>query len=153
MSKKEPPAPEFSRVIEIDKLGTTHVLEPNATECAAICKRLGLESLESFTAKITMSRIRAGEVLRVAGHISAKLAQPCVVTLEPVPEAINEEFELLLSEAVSAADFDPDSDDFESPEPLEGTTLDLGEIAVQYLALALDPYPRKPGVEFAGYEV
>ena len=27
--------------------------------------------------------------------------------------------------------------------------IDIGEVAAEFLALALDPYPRKPGVEFA----
>jgi len=154
MSKKPAPVPEFSHVVDIDRLNNPITLTPNEAECAAIAKRLELESLGSFTATITLSRIRAGDVLRIAGHIKAELAQPCIVTLEPVPETIDEEFELLMSESVTEESFDPDSEDFlDMPEPLPGKSIDIGEIAVQYLALALNPYPRKPGVEFEGYEV
>ena len=41
-------------------------------------------------------------------------------------------------------EIDPESED--PPEPLEGGALDLGELVSEELALALDPYPRKPGV-------
>jgi hypothetical protein len=33
------------------------------------------------------------------------------------------------------------------PEPLPADAIDLGEAVVQQLAVALDPYPRKPGAE------
>ena len=36
----------------------------------------------------------------------------------------------------------------EPPEPIVDGTIDLGGVTLEFLALALDPYPRKPGVEF-----
>jgi uncharacterized metal-binding protein YceD (DUF177 family) len=38
----------------------------------------------------------------------------------------------------------------EEPDVIEGGSIDLGEIAAETLALALDPYPRIPGEEFHG---
>ena len=35
------------------------------------------------------------------------------------------------------------------PEPLTGSSIDLGAIATEFLILGIDPYPRKAGVEFA----
>ena len=49
-----------------------------------------------------------------------------------------------LSEAVG--------DDLEAedpPDPLVGDHIDLGAVAREFVALGLDPYPRKPGVVFA----
>ncbi len=40
---------------------------------------------------------------------------------------------------------DPEGVDPAEPLPAEG--IDLGELVVQELAVALDPYPRKPGAE------
>ena len=37
--------------------------------------------------------------------------------------------------------------DDEEPDPFDGKSLDLGEIAVEELALAMDPYPRAPGAD------
>ena len=76
--------------------------------------------------------------------------QPCVATAEPVPFLITEALALLLTEnqpegeEIELADADLDS------EPLVGDIIDIGELAAQALALALDPYPRStapaPGV-------
>jgi hypothetical protein len=34
------------------------------------------------------------------------------------------------------------------PDELVGDFVDLGSITAEFLALALDPYPRKPGISF-----
>jgi hypothetical protein len=39
--------------------------------------------------------------------------------------------------------------DEEPPETLLDGKLDLGAIATEFLLLGIDPYPRKPGAEFA----
>ena len=45
---------------------------------------------------------------------------------------------------------DPDAEDIpEPPDPIFNGQIDLGVLASEQLALALDPYPRKEGVEFA----
>ena len=36
----------------------------------------------------------------------------------------------------------------DGPEPLAGGAVDLGAIATEFLILAIDPYPRKPGAVF-----
>jgi hypothetical protein len=35
------------------------------------------------------------------------------------------------------------------PDPIVAGRIDLGALVAEFLALGLDPYPRKPGVEFA----
>jgi hypothetical protein len=42
---------------------------------------------------------------------------------------------------------DPDGPDL--PETFEGDTIDAGDVVAEFAALSIDPYPRKPGVEFA----
>jgi uncharacterized metal-binding protein YceD (DUF177 family) len=34
------------------------------------------------------------------------------------------------------------------PDPIIAGRIDLGALVTEFLALSLDPYPRKPGVEF-----
>ena len=36
----------------------------------------------------------------------------------------------------------------DGPEPLIGGAVDLGAIAIEFLILGIDPYPRKPGAVF-----
>jgi hypothetical protein len=50
---------------------------------------------------------------------------------------------------------EPETDEIElteasldAPEPLVGNSIDLGALTVEFLALGLDPYPRKPGASF-----
>ncbi|OYW09619.1 MAG: hypothetical protein B7Z53_02585, partial [Rhodospirillales bacterium 12-71-4] len=71
-----------------------------------------------------------------------EVVQECVVTLEPVPQAVLAPLDLLLlPEGTPATDDNPDSpDEIET----EGGMVDLGEVVAEQLALAMDPYPRAP---------
>ncbi len=127
--------------------GVKRTLEPDAAARARIAKALDLASLESFTAEMDLVPTAAG--WRLSGRVRASLAQTCGITLEPLPVEIDAPFSLTLAEAV-----DEDSDeivitlDDESPDLIEDGQVDLGQYAVEQLALRLDPFPRKPGAEF-----
>lgn len=143
--------PEFSRPFRAHEVGGTvrqQAIEADPAERAALATRFALLGLDRLTATLELRRDAAG--IRVTGQIHAAGQQPCVATAEPVPFLITEPVQLLLTEAA------PDGDDIEladsdlDTEPLDGDIIDLGEIAAQALALALDPYPRStlpaPGV-------
>ncbi len=40
----------------------------------------------------------------------------------------------------------------EPPDPIVGGAIDLGRLAMEFLTLGIDPYPRKPGVVFVAPE-
>lgn len=146
--------PEFSRPILIDSLSVverTHDIEASADECKALAERFDILSVDSLTASVRMKMLPGGELVRVRGHLKAHVTQACVVTLEPVPEQIDEEFEL-----VYGPEPDPESEEIvvdmeasDPPEPIIGNAIDIGEAVAEHLALALDPFPRKEGAEFA----
>lgn len=151
MTEKRPPVPEFSRPIPLDSLGEGRefVLEihAGAEERAALARRFGLVALDSLTAAVTATRTARGDV-RLAGRLKAHVVQTCVVTLEPVPAAIETEFVRLFSPTATWDESEeivlaPEDDD--PPEPLTGGTVDPGEVAAETLGLALDPFPRAPG--------
>ena len=127
--------------------GVKRTLEPDAAARARIARALDLASLESFTAEMNLAPTAAG--WRLSGRVRASLAQTCGITLEPLPVEVDAPFALTLAEAV-----DEDSDeivitlDDESPDLIEDGQIDLGQYAVEQLALRLDPFPRKPGAEF-----
>ncbi len=127
--------------------GVKRTLEPDAAARARIARALDLASLESFTAEMNLAPTAAG--WRLSGRVRASLAQTCGITLEPLPVEVDAPFALTLAEAV-----DEDSDeiiitlDDESPDLIEDGQIDLGQYAVEQLALLLDPFPRKPGAEF-----
>ena len=127
--------------------GVQRTLEPDAAARARIVKALDLAALDSFTAEMNLAPSPAG--WRLSGRVRASLAQTCGITLEPLPLEIDASFALTLAEAV-----DEESEeivitmDDESPDLIENGQIDLGQYAVEQLALKLDPFPRKPGAEF-----
>src|SRR3954452_7577352 len=136
-------APEFSRTILADKVGTdetAQTIKAKPDECAKLAERLELQSLENLSATIRIRRIRGGQMIRVAGALEADVVQTCVVTLEPVRNHVSDEFETvfaprhLIPEASSEVEIDPDAE--EPPEPLVGNKIDIGELTTQHLSLA-----------------
>ena len=127
--------------------GVKRTLEPDTAARARIARALDLASLEAFTAEMNLAPTAAG--WRLSGRVRASLAQTCGITLEPLPVEVDAPFALTLAEAV-----DEDSDeivitlDDESPDLIGDGQIDLGQYAVEQLALLLDPFPRKPGAEF-----
>lgn len=127
--------------------GVKRTLEPDAAARARIARALDLASLEAFTAEMNLAPTAAG--WRLSGRVRASLAQTCGITLEPLPVEVDAPFALTLAEPV-----DEDSGeivitlDDESPDLIEDGQIDLGQYAVEQLALLLDPFPRKPGAEF-----
>jgi len=152
-------APECSRPVDLRDVppqGTEMRFEATPEECAALARRFGLLSLSAFSGRVEIKPWRkAGLALKAS--FTAEVSQPCVVTLEPAESRIKEDFELHLlpPDLIEQADaeaperevvIDVRSED--SPEPLEGDEIDVGEIFAEQLALAIDPYPRKPGAVF-----
>jgi uncharacterized metal-binding protein YceD (DUF177 family) len=156
MDRNDDNSDELCRPIAIAEIGTEAMrleIEASDAERAAVAHRLGLVGLGQFTAQIAVSRSSRDDI-RVWGKIFAELNQECVVTFEPVADQIEDTFELRLIEGGAWRDGDQvaDETDEEQPEPIGGPLLDLGEIAVQQLSLALNPYPRAPGVEYQRVE-
>lgn len=85
------------------------------------------------------------------GRLTATVVQPCVVTLAPVVTQIDEPVERRylpqhdLPE-VKALEHELAEDEIDPPDPFTDS-LDLGQLAIESLALLIDPYPRAPGAE------
>jgi uncharacterized metal-binding protein YceD (DUF177 family) len=112
---------------------------------AAIAKLAGLRALPRLAAAFEVT-LRGHGGLRVSGQVSATVGQVCVVTLEPVDNDVEEDIDLLFTPDAAPRVGEGGVED--APEPLIDGTVDLGAIATEFLLLALDPYPRKPGVVF-----
>ena len=126
---------------------------------ARIAKALGLESLGRLEAQLQVRTWLDG--VEIDGRWSATVGQVCGVTLEPFESELDGEIHIRALPRGSAAlvdpdeaggelDLDPDADD--PPDVLEGGDIELGAYVVEDLSLAIDPFPRKPGVEFEAPE-
>lgn len=146
MTLSELPYSEPVRLHQVGA-GLSRTLAPDAAARVRIAKALDLASLDFLEVEMKLAPAAAGWSL--TGRIRARLAQTCGVTLEPLPLEIDDAFSVSLAEA---GEPDPDEIvitlDDESPDLVEDGRIDLGQYAVEQLALRLDPFPRKPGAEF-----
>jgi uncharacterized metal-binding protein YceD (DUF177 family) len=137
------------RLEEIPEAGRRLHLIADEGIRAAIANLAGVDGLSRLEAVFDLARSgRNG--LRVSGNVSATVRQNCVVTLEPVENAVDEVVDLAFTAkpGADAAAIDIAADASEPPEILVDGMLDLGAIATEFLILGIDPYPRKPGAVF-----
>jgi uncharacterized metal-binding protein YceD (DUF177 family) len=95
---------------------------------------------------------RHGEGLRMAGRVTARVTQTCVVTIEPIENTVDEAFDVLFlpPEVAGAAPAGPDPEEVDDTrEALVNGAADLGAVATEFFLLGIDRYPRKPGAVFA----
>lgn len=146
----------WARTVKLHELSRGPVrltLEPDAAERAAVAKQLGLRSLPSFTARVTVKPWLDGAEL--TGRFDAVVEQVCGVSLDPFEQPVAGEIDLRLAPAGSPhaaspepgeVELDPNAPD--APDILETDTIDVAAYVVEHLALELDPFPRKPGATF-----
>lgn len=80
------------------------------------------------------------------GRVTAHAVQTCGLTLEPLPVDVDRRFSIQLVEAApQETDEIEVTLDEEDADLIEDGKIDLGQYAVEQLALSLDPFPRKPG--------
>lgn len=140
-------------VAEIPDAGRHVDLAADAASREAVASLAGVVALPRLEAHFDLTRVGTDD-LHVAGRVSATVVQDCVVTLEPVESEIEEAVDLVFTAAPQVpakfieasgskalAETDP-------PESVQDGVLDLGAVAVEFLILGIDPYPRKPGAEF-----
>lgn len=137
-------------VQSLPKGGQAVTFSASEAERAALAAFLDLPSVESLEADFLLRPARGG--VHVTGTVRASLHQACVVTLEPFPTTVEEEVDVRYAppEAlgpVTAKEVERRLDEEDPPEPLTGGAIDLGALAAETVALGLDPFPRKPGVE------
>ncbi len=143
----ETTAKGFSRLVRyeetedgpVDLAGDAH-----GAELLAITERLAAGEVRrlAFTARAE----RQGGGLAVSGRVRCEIERQCVVTLDPFVQHLDEPFRaMFVTDPAPPEDETLGEGDLE--EALVDGTADVGDIAVQFLALALDPHPRKPGAE------
>lgn len=134
----------------------TVTLKANEAERAGLALIWEVEAVKKLEAELHIARWKRDGV-RLKGEVKATIVQECVVTLAPVeseivetvdqvyvPEgsklarqALNENGEMVL---------DPEGEDI--PETFAGDAIDAGAAVSEFVALAIDPYPRAPGAAF-----
>lgn len=154
MTSETAPAP-LSRILKVDEIddGASGEIVATAPELAAIAGLLDLVRLEGLILDYRFMHGGGGR-LRLTGRLNADVTQTCVVSLDPVDARIDVPLELefwpeaLLATAETSAEVPGSVVLLESPEPIVDGRIDLGAIAYETLATALDPYPKREGISF-----
>jgi uncharacterized metal-binding protein YceD (DUF177 family) len=145
----------FSRPVKVDALprdGLVQSLEATPAERAVVAGQYDVVDIAELKASFLLER--AGKEVRVSGEVHAEVTRTCVVSLESFPVTIDEPVDVRFApptderargrKEVETVDLDM----VDPPDPIVDGKIDLGALATEFFALALDPYPRKPGAEF-----
>lgn len=139
-------------------------ITPPSDAFAPLESRLNILKLASLSADLKFQRQQGNMVIYVSGIINAKITQGCVVTLEPIHTDINEKFEAWYADSDHAVSLNkvkrlreleeeygsetPILDEKDDPEPIVDGKIDIGELVIQYLSLAINPYPQAEGAHY-----
>lgn len=131
--------------------GRDVAVSPSADERAAIAAQLGVSSVDALDVRLHAVRFRGG--IRVTGRLTGRVTQPSVITLDPLTQEIGEPIDRIFLPggekefaAAGGAEIFVDLEGDDVPDHFEGNEADLSDLIVETLALAVDLYPREPGV-------
>ncbi|WP_312686291.1 YceD family protein [Brevundimonas nasdae] len=141
----------YSETVRVNQIGAglSRTLEPDEDARKRIARALDLQGLEDFVVDISITPTPSTSEWTLKGRVTAHAVQTCGLTLEPLPVDVNRRFSIQLVEAApQETDEIEVTLDEEDADLIEDGKIDLGQYAVEQLALSLDPFPRKPGAEF-----
>ena len=168
------PRGPFSRPLNIHDVKDGRLamtIEAKPEELAAVAQAVGLPSVQSLKVRYKLVE-HAGGRYDLSGDLEANITQVCVLSLEPFASDVTNEIDLTFAQPIHVPDMPrhkdrdaprargklidlapvpvPGNDDQEDPaDPIVDDTIDLGAVALEFLTLACDLYPRKPGTAFS----
>jgi uncharacterized metal-binding protein YceD (DUF177 family) len=147
--------PVLSRNVRVSDLHgpTTITFAVTLEERTALAAAYDLLAVAGLSVQVTLTPELSGAI-NVVGRVTADITQPCVVTLDPVAQHIDEPFTVRFVRPGSPElpppvrpheelVVEPGAPD--PPEVLSGSSIDVGALAEEAFVLAIDPYPRSPG--------
>lgn len=140
---------DFSKFVDLETLLAREVtVKPAKTDYAKLAARIDVPAVLDFNATFRGMRESPG-IIRLKGKLNARLQQECVRTLTPIETIVKDNFSIILLQADAAEKYltEQDEETLEDIEILSGDAVDLGEIATQYLSLAIDRFPVKKDTE------
>lgn len=144
---------EFSYPLKIEELGQgeqRYNLRADENQLEWLKDVLQVSAVNSFIADMKLNFQKKKGILNIAGHISANLGLISVISLEEFKKDYNADFSVIYDTNAKYEDIYQDDEDIELDVPdivIDGK-IDLGDIAIEQLALVLEDYPRQEGEEF-----
>ena len=146
MNETEISTAEFSKEVELSALpptGKIYKLVVSEDIYPQIARRLGVVSVANCSGEIHLKANKA--VITVKGTVRAFLVRECVSSLEVMDETIDDSFEVEYMRHETRSEKAGQADELNLTESHLGGVLDVGELLIQQVSLAMAPFPRKEG--------
>ena len=151
-SSSSPPLVRFVDLADLSLAGSEFDISADDKECLALARWAEVTAVSAFGGKVTLKRL-ARTRFRLSAALFSDIEQACVVTLEPVFSHIEREFERELQYfehlPESGGVLTLAAGDDETPDAISDFNYDMAAPLLEEFLLAVDPYPRKAGVQFA----
>ena len=138
--------------LKVDALpteGKRFSVETDAGERQSVATLMKVEEVVRLDARLTARRFRGG--VEVSGELFAEVIQNSVVSLEPLHQQIEETISRVFMPVSKRTRGDVTNgeivfsyDDADPPDTYAGPVIDLTDFLLESLALAIEPYPRRP---------
>lgn len=113
-------------------------------QCQALATDFRIPAIRDLVGRFSVSGSLSD--LKVTGTVEAWVTQICTVSLDPFESRVSEPVDLTFTDEEVASD--PEDETFDPPDQVVNGRIDFGQLTMEFLALGLDPYPRKPGIAF-----
>lgn len=149
---EETPTPIYShyvRIAEVPPDGRFFRIEPDARTLERLARHVGVVAIHALSAEIKVVPT-SGDGASVTGRVLAEVRQVSVVSLEEFDTEVCEEVDVrFVPPSETPAEPDEESDpEIDPPDEIVDGTIDIGALVCEFLALGVDPYPRRPGEVF-----
>lgn len=144
---------EFSYPLQIDELGQgeqNYKLKADKAQLETLTEILQVPAVNSFEAELKLRFQKKRGILEVYGLVKANLSLVSVISLEPFDKDYSSEFKIVYDTNAKYEDIYGKDDDIEEdvPDIVYDGKIDLGDIAIEQIALVMEDHPRKEGEEF-----
>ncbi len=143
----------FSYPIVVDELTASekkYHLEANNQDLDYLKEVLKVENVKSFSADMRLKYNKKEHRLNVWGSVNAELELQSVISLENFYKTYNPEFAVVYDTKATLKDIKELEIAFDEDEPdiIPDGKLDLGQVAIEQVALVMEDNPRKEGEVF-----
>ncbi len=143
----------FSYPLIVDDIAAAekkYTINATPEELAELTEILKVPEVKAFSAEIYTKMNKKAHMLNVWGNVFAELELQSVISLENFLKTYKSDFELVYdTKATLKSQHEEDEDiNGDLPDVVIGGQIDLGQIAIEQLALVMEDYPRKEGEVF-----
>lgn len=145
---------DFSYPLQIDELNQgeqSYMLRADKAQLETLKEILQVPAVNYFEADIKLKFQKKRGILDVSGQVRAGLGLISVISLEPFDRDYKTDFALTFDTNATYEQIRELDEDIEAdiPDIVIGGRIDLGDIAIEQLALVMEDHPRQDGEEFS----